>query len=236
MRFASPLVAIGILGMAATTSIAASLTARWGLQSDFLYEEAREPPGETSAAKSSSTVRAFRKRQLQYEEALMTFLKRHTPLVDLYRKSYPQFALSIPREAFVAWVKDRDPVHVADGMSLAPVLYFDFIGDYGKQYVLDKIIVQTVRFEEYKGGGYFPDQLAWYDVELSTMPGFKTYQVDRKLKFVGAGRAEIRLWSSNYYPTAALTPLGSYLISMRFVFLVDGDEVSFDTGQFRIDA
>jgi hypothetical protein len=42
-------------------------------------------------------------------------------------------------------------------------------------------------------------------------------------------------FSSNYYPGRAMTPMGSYTISMRFVFLVDGNEVSVDTGKFNID-
>jgi hypothetical protein len=78
-------------------------------------------------------------------------------------------------------------------IKLAPVLYFDFIGASGKQYVLDRIIIETFEFSEHKGGGFF-DRQAWYDIELSKEIGIKTYNVDRKLQFAGNGRAEIRFF------------------------------------------
>jgi hypothetical protein len=239
MRFASLIMASAIVAGCSTEATAQRLTAHWGLQSDVLYEEAREVPGSTSAVKSQSrkpaTVRAFRIREPQYGSALMSFLQRHNQLVPLYRKTLPPPGSAITREQFVSWAKDQDPVYIASGRRLAPVLYFDFIGGSGKEYVLTRIDVKTIAFEEYSGGGFF-DQQAWYDIELSKDSGSKTYQVDRKLRFTGTGRAEIRFLSGNYYPSSAMTPLGSYLISMRFVFLVDGKEVVFDTGKFRVDA
>jgi hypothetical protein len=241
MHLGRLLIALVVLGFTSTLASATSLTARWGLQSDFLYEEALEAPGETSVvtsikSKRRRTVRAFRVREPQHEEAITQFLRRHWALVDLYRSSHSAASGSIPREEFVMWAKQRDPVYVAAGQRLAPVLYFDFVGDSGKQYVLDRIVVRTIRFMEYAGGGGFFDQQAWYDLELSATPGSKTYQVDRKLQFIGKGRAEIRFWSGNYIPLMAMAPIGSYLISVRFIFLVDGEEVLFNTGQFRIDA
>jgi hypothetical protein len=198
-----------MLSVTSTLAVSQSLTARWGLQSDVLYEEALEPPGQTSVVKSNSrqrpSIRTFRVRDPQYEQTLLPFLQRHTILTNLYLETHTSSGTYIPQADFAAWATRRDPSHVADGISLAPVLYFDFIGATGKLYVLDRIIVQTISFEEYRGGGGFIDDKAWYDLELRTTPGSKTYQVDDKLRFVGTGRAEIRFWSGNYYPSAALS-------------------------------
>lgn len=116
---------------------------------------------------------------------------------------------------------------------MAPVLYFDFIGN-SQKYVLESIEIKTIDFDEYMGGGFFLNN-AWYDIELKHEKGKHLYKVDKKLQFNGSGRAQLRFWSDNYYESMGMSPMGCYLISLKFNFISNGKMISVETEPFKID-
>lgn len=116
-----------------------------------------------------------------------------------------------------------------------PELYFDFMGNKAKGYVLTSIDIQTIEFGEVAGGGFIEKE-ALYDITLSPERGEKRYQIDRKLEFSeqGTGRAILRFHSGNLNEQGF--PIeGIYLILIRFNFLVNGvSTVSVSTNPFMI--
>ena len=99
---------------------------------------------------------------------------------------------------------------------------FDFTGRSETEYVLDTIEIRTIDFEEYRGGGFFNNE-AWYDILLRHTLGIHVYDVDRRLRFTGSGRAVLRFWSDNWYPNVGMAPQGCYFIDITFVFRVNGN-------------
>ena len=167
-----------------------------------------------------------------YNDVIQIFFERHWKLWDEFKKQSSSDS-SQTKLNFVKFAKDKDPYYYGIAKSLAPRLYFDFIGE-TKEYVLKSIEVTTISFEEYSGGG-FSDNEAWYDIELKHLPGTYIYLVDSKLRFTGSGRAVLRFWSDNYYKGASMTPSGCYMISIKFNFLINGQKTSVSTGTFKID-
>jgi hypothetical protein len=165
-----------------------------------------------------------------YEDRARPLFQRHSTLWASYRKQAPKPS----QEGYLQFVNDQDPFFAGSVKALAPVLYFDFIGSSGKEYVLEAVEVRIVAFEEYAGGGFFTKE-AWYDITLRHQPGAKRYEVEKKLQFVGSGRAELRFWSDNYYPSMGMAPMGCYTIEIVFHFRVDGKSSSVSTGIFKID-
>ena len=167
-----------------------------------------------------------------YDDVLQIFSERHWKLWDKFEKQ-PGSDSRQTKLDFVKFAKDNDSYYYGLAKSLAPRLYFDFIGE-SKEYVLESIEVKTISFVEYSGGG-FSDNEAWYDIELKHRPGTYIYPVDSKLRFTGSGRAVLRFWSDNYYKGAGMTPSGCYTISIKFNFLVNGQKTSISSGVFKMD-
>jgi hypothetical protein len=165
-----------------------------------------------------------------YGQRAEPLFERHWELWDAYRASVTEPT----RDGYLEYAKMHDPYFVASVVALAPVLYFDFVGSSTREYLLIGIDVRTVAFEGYAGGGFY-DKDAWYDILLSTKVGTRRIEVDRKLRFQGSGRAELRFWSDNYMENAGMAPMGCFAIELVFRFLSDGKEILVHTGIFKID-
>ena len=215
---------------------ACNVTMKWGLESTnhfrerTVYADQAHPDMPTQA--QGATFRAFQMNKAG-NAAGLRYIQRHGPLLEAYRKAHSTGG-QIAREDFVGWAKAADPFYVTLGRSLAPVLYFDFVGK-SQEYVLDQVAVRTFSFAEYVGGGFY-DGKAWYDLVLSKMPGTKVVNVDKNLRFTGSGRAEIKFFSDHYYPQVAQTPAGSFWINLNFKFMRGGEQCAVETGKFMIDA
>lgn len=218
-------------------AVSEELRIEWGIERPAFYTE-REATARQNAAVNSPRqpnerqYRYFTIADNGYEHLTATerVAKRHWGLWSLYKKT----TQSPSPEGYAAFSNKRDPYFAGSVRELAPVLFFDFIGAATREYVLERIEVQTIEFEEYRGGG-FTDKEAGYDVVLSHKPGTKTHPVERKLRFSGSGRAELRLWSDNFYKNVGLTPMGCYMINITFHFLSDGKPTKVSTGPFKID-
>jgi hypothetical protein len=162
----------------------------------------------------------------------MVLFDRHHPLWEKYIETIGENS-ELDKENFNLFVKREDPYFYGMAQRMAPVLYFDFVG-LNKEYVLETIEIETINFNEYKGGGFFQNN-AWYDIELKHEEGIHTYAVNKKLRFVGSGRAELRFWSDNYYKNVGLSPMGCFTINIKFNFIYDGKKVSVQTNPFLID-
>lgn len=212
------------------------LTVKWGIENEGLFKETMATKEQNSAvfpkAKPNDKKYRFINTTSMYNDVVQIFFERHGKLWDEFKKQSNGDS-SQTKLNFVKFAKDKDPYYYGIAKSLAPRLYFDFIGE-TKEYVLESIEVTTISFEEYRGGG-FSDNETWYDIELKHRPGTYIYPVDSKLRFTGSGRTVLRFWSDNYYKGAGMTPSGCYMISIKFNFLINGQKTSVSTETFKID-
>jgi hypothetical protein len=216
------------------TSAQNKLTIRWGLESGLRTET--KATGRQNAASWPATGR--NEKLYRYFKAaneyptLSEMMRRHNDLWRDYRATLPN-SQRPDKKAYLQFARTKDPYFIGLVEKLAPVLYFDFIGTSGKEYVLDSIRIRTLSFEEYSGGGFSQDE-AWYDLTLPKI-GERRFAVGSKLRFTASGRAKLRLFSSNYYPGVGLTPMGCYMIDIQFNFFVDNTPIAVSTGPFKID-
>ena len=212
------------------------LTVKWGIENKDLFQETKATSEQTSAyfpeAKPNDKKYRFINAAPKYNKVAQIFFERHWQLWKEFEKQ-PKTSATPTKQDFVKFAKEKDPYYYGIAKSLSPSLYFDFVGE-SKEYVLESIEVKIISFDEYKGGG-FSDNEAWYDIELKHMPGTYIYPIDKKLRFTGSGRAILRFCSDNYYENVGLTPVGCYMISIKFNFLIDGIKTSVTTEKFMID-
>ena len=213
-----------------------SLTIKWGLENTEYFREIQSTQEQNSTLhptvkKKDKYYRDFVP-NAKYNEVILDFFKRHHKLWDEFKKSSPDKS-TLTKLNFARFASEKDPYFAGLVKSLAPKLYFDFVGQ-SKEYVLESITITTINFEEFKGGGFSINE-AWYDIELKHTVGTYNYDVDKKLRFNGSGRAELRFWSDNYYPNFGMTPSGEYTIDIKFNFLIDGEKITVSTGTFKID-
>ncbi len=208
----------------------------WGLESTQYFQEVLVPRGYSSAiraeAKEGEKLYRFFKVNDAYDRNIIDVFTRHRNVWDLYVETLAE-GEKPDRMDFIAYAKSNDPFYLGRVESMAPVLYFDFVGN-SQEYVLESIEINTIDFEEYMGGGFFLNT-AWYDIELKHQIGKHTYPVNKKLKFNGSGRAELRFWSDNYYENMGMSPMGCYLIKIKFNFTSNGKLISVETEPFKID-
>jgi hypothetical protein len=209
-----------------------ALTLKWGLESAYHVEKSSGIDGWPAAEK------IFSKRKLRYFEQkapndrLVECFHRHEEAWRAFRKEQ---GLAQTQEQFVRYKEQNDPACRQFGKEVAPQLYFDFTADTNGTYVLERLEITTLAFDEYKGGGFLGGE-AWYDILLSHKPGTKSYDVGKRLTFQGTGRAVLRFWSDNFYPSSGWSaPMGGYIIDIKFVFTVNGRSVAVSTGPFVID-
>jgi hypothetical protein len=219
-----------------TAPISTPKQLKWGLESR--WHDEIQAPAEFNAAmkiKSRKGERLYRYFMVSkaYDYMLEPVIRQYWELWRQYEKTLAN-GQNPERKEFLRFAKNADPSFIYQTKELAPVLYFDFKGKSNTDYILDSIIVKTIDFDEYGGGG-FSDREEWYDIELRHEPGVRTYNVEQKLRFTASGRAQLRLWSDNYSTRFALAAMGCYMIDIQFNFSVDGETVSFRTGPFKID-
>src|SRR5262249_6712293 len=123
------------------------------------------------------------------EDVSQFVASRHLVAWARYEARVPLAARS--KESYVEFLRHDDVELLGIMKSLAPTLYFDFVGASGREYVLDSLEVVTMSFDEYSGGGFF-DSEAWYDVTLQHRPGKQEIGVNKRLRFTGSGRAQLR--------------------------------------------
>lgn len=234
-RFADA-VLLCFVALAPLATQAQALSMKWGLESTRSYRETERTLDEDGAVRSERAGKryrtfAFNERDKAVLEPMLKCLQRHEQLWAQYRKAHAK-----PVQAeFEQWKAEQDPACDQHAKQQAPVLYFDFVATSQDALVLEAIEIQTVRFSEYRGGGFFRQE-AWYDIVLRHDKGTKRYDVSKRLAFTGTGRCELRLWSDNVYPQQGwIAPQGEYLIDIRFVFTSAGKPVSVSTGPFKID-
>jgi len=212
------------------------LTIKWGIENKGFFEERTASTAQSSASnmKANANVKKYRfiTTTSMYKDVVDIFFEKHFTLWDEFKKQSSNDSSQTSLN-FVKFAKDNDPYYYGIAKSLAPRLYFDFIGE-TKEYVLESIEIKTINFQEYQGGG-FSDNEAWYDIELKHQLGTYTYPVNNKLRFTGSGRTVLRFWSDNYYKGAGLTPSGCFTISIKFNFFVNGLKTAVSTGVFKID-
>ena len=221
----------------ANSAAAQQLTIRWGLDTPTDYYEEKPATATQNAAdwshtnEDEETFRYFTIVEPAYTNAISPLFGRTTAWYDQHLQS----GADPTRRAFLSYVRTRDPYLVDRFRSLAPRLFFDFLGSRQTQYVLTDISVQVLDFSEYKGGG-FADDVYSYDIVLVPEPGTYRYEIDRRLRFSGSGRIELTFFSDNFYPTMGLSPMGAYMIDLTFIFLADGTtSIEVVTGSFKID-
>ncbi|TKC59202.1 hypothetical protein FBD94_16860 [Pedobacter hiemivivus] len=213
------------------------LTLKWGLQgSKLLFEEKTATKGQNSAIhpprKKNEKLYRFIAPSGDYNDIFQPIAERHHILWEKFMTTKPDE--SKIQKLYSDYTKKHDPYLSSSTTSLAPRLYFDFIGKSNKVYILQSITVETINFEEYSGGGFI-NNLAWYDIVLNHKIGTKIYPVDKQLTFNTNGRAELRFFSDNYYPSFGMAPMGCYTIRIRFNFESDKKLVSASTEIFKID-
>ncbi|RLA98673.1 MAG: hypothetical protein DRG83_14205 [Deltaproteobacteria bacterium] len=231
------ILSLALLPMVTNATEDNHLLIKFGLESPYFYTETKAtmhqdasywpPRKEGEKLYRYFTIRGGKEIYLRH---LSQLIRRHNALWE----SYCNYTNNRTREGFLQFVKQRDPFYAGSLKNIAPVLYFDFIGESNKVYILDEIEVHTIGFSEYRGGGFF-DKEAWYDILLKPRTGTYRYDVGKKLRFNGSGRLELRFWSDNYYPNTGYTPRGCYTIEIVFHFLTDGKPLSVGTGIFKID-
>lgn len=215
---------------------------KWGGGSEF-HHEISAPKGSNAAYMAPAVEGEVLYRYFSVEKysdahtsLTLDLLKRHDRLWKQYHKFVKKegFEGLDHREEFFEYVRVVDNFYPGATKRLAPSLYFDFIGVQQKEYVLEAIEVETLDFDEYSGGGFY-DKESWYDILISPTVGVKRYDVSKKLRFNGSGRTQLRLFSDNYYPLAGLTPMGCFMLDIKFIFFVDGKRESISTGAFKVD-
>jgi hypothetical protein len=206
----------------------------WGVEND---EAVVERAGTASAAaKARGRLVPQRRfvRSPSYEKAMAEIFGRESSAFDAYARATKATGGPTTLDGFGEWLKANDPVTWARVQKLAPVLYFDFIGSVATEYVLTDIVITTSAWLPSMGGGFF-DRTAWYDIELSSKRGEKRYKVDKKLRFDGSGRAELRFWGDSETARKQTAVPATYEIDVRFEFLANGAPLRVSTGRFQID-
>ncbi len=206
-----------------------------GLDSGSFYMETTAMRNETSAmrlpSKDTTKYRFFKPDDL-HEKVQYQLGLRHNSLWAGYSSSYETDERS--REGYMKYARERDEYFITFANLLAPTLYFDFFGESGKEYILLYIIVKTIRYDEYRGGG-FSNNEAWYDIELRSKKGTKRYPIDKKLRFTGSGRVELRFWNDKFYKSVGQSPIGNYFIELTFVYLSNSKKIKVKTEPFKLD-
>jgi hypothetical protein len=231
----------------ADASLAQKIDMRWGLENTWSYYEPAQGRAEDEDAAThspkSTTARyrtfAFAEGKAEVLEPFLTCLNEFMRLWDQYRRSAPApsagTTADFARDQFRSFVACEDPKCIGQLKRTAPRLYFDFTADTAEQFVLERVEVTTLKFSEYRGGG-FAEKEAWYDILLSHRKGVKSYFPEPRLVFKEHGRVTLRLWSDNFYPDVGwIAPMGEYTIDIRFVFATMGKTVTVNTGPFKID-
>lgn len=130
------------------------LAMKWGLESQ--YHRELQAPEEYSggshieAKKGEPLYRYFMVNEDKHKEAFHHVYNSHQDLWAKYKQTLRDDQ-SQDAKGYMKFLRENDPFFVKILVSLAPVLYFDFIGKSGKEYVLNTIIVRTIRFDEYLG-------------------------------------------------------------------------------------
>jgi hypothetical protein len=224
---------------------AQALSLRWGLDNDWSYYE---PPAGRSENEDASyrpkEPKAKRYRAFAFKQGSPAVLEPWLACVNLVMQRYEPYARNAPkpapgedpRENYMKHLRQEAPACIGQFKKTAPRLYFDFTSAGTDEVVLEKVEVTTIRFSEYKGGG-FAEREAWYDILLSHRPGTKVYLPEPRLVFTGHGRVVLRLWSDNFYPPPLgwVAPMGEYTLDIAFVFTAAGKSISVRTGPFKID-
>jgi hypothetical protein len=243
---------LAILGFAALasmadTSMAQKVDMKWGLENTWSYYEpvqGRADDEDAAMHRPKSTARRYR--TFAFAEAKREVLDPWLSCINWVERLWGVYQRSAPapsagagadaaRELFRAHLGREDPKCVGQLKKTAPRLYFDFTTDTAGQFVLERVEVTTLRFSEYRGGG-FAEKEAWYDILLSHRKGVKPYFPEPRLVFKEHGRVTLRLWSDNFYPNVGwIAPMGEYTIDIRFVFSTAGKTVTVSTGPFKID-
>ena len=214
------------------------LQIKWGLENTVYFEERqmpKTPADHIAIEKRDSPTRSFSVNN-EYPKALGKIMPRVQETWKLYMKEGGRNdPAEERRKKFSAFLKEKDPYSTSMVQALAPTLYFDFLGTKGKEYVLEEIEVETIRFSLYAGGG-FRDREAWYDIEVSSSVGIRKYPIENgKLRFDGSGRSQLRLSSDVFSASQGMSYLGDYTIRITFHFIEGGKRVSVSTAPFNID-
>lgn len=205
-------------------------TMTWGLENDGVFREGQKFSPSWLKWKTRPK-RFFVFNGGAHHQEADECTNRRMDLWFQYKKEHP----NTTKEQFDSFWQVREPRCVITMQRLAPTLFFDFAGKSGSHYVLRTVDVRTFDFSEYRGGG-FEAKTSWYDLVIPHIPGVHSFQVERKLEFDATGRAQLRLWSDNYYASNGwVSPMGAYLIDITFHFECDGLENTLSTGPFQID-
>ncbi|TAY79699.1 hypothetical protein [Rhizobium ruizarguesonis] len=209
----------------------------WGLQGPPEFREVQAVAAQNAAV--TPEVRPGERRFRYFSASEPAYATRAlaimAPTVAAYQNYTSAGGVRLLPE-FRRFLERKYPFLLAEYQELAPALYFDFNGNATKQFVLKEIIVKVISFDEYSGGG-FSDEKAWYDILLTPKPGTYRFSIeDKKLQFTGSGRAELRFFSNNFYPSGGQSPMGCYMIDVSFAFRVNGSKnIVVKTGAFKID-
>jgi hypothetical protein len=222
-------------------AMAEDLSMKWGLENTWSYIETSRGYQEDGAYYPETKGKKYRSfafnNNPKVVDPMLKCFDRHFMLWNQYQNEIARRGGSAKpdRKDFERFKSERDPTCDQHAKQQAPVLYFDFVAKSSDQFVLEAIEITTLQFSEYKGGGFFKEE-AWYDIVLSHNQGTKRYDVTRRLVFSGHGRCELRFWSDNYYDRQGwISPMGEYMIDIKFIFSTGGKQVSISTGPFKID-
>lgn len=226
------------------------VTLRWGVENEHIYCDRKVRKEDLWPGVSLQVgARYMAYREPPPQEWFECVDTRHRAIWKSFQEINPKAArllkkgpgtfskeeLDALREAFFDYKRQQDPYCAKVFQEKCPVLYFDFLTDSSKTYVLEKIKIETIDFSEYKGGGFVARE-AWQDIVLSHRPGIRSYFPDKRLTFETTGRVELRFWSDNYYPNVGwLVPMGAYVLRITFHFIVEGAAVKVATAPFMID-
>jgi len=232
---------VAIIVLTPLPAIAENLSLTWGLENTLSYKETSRTYQEDGAYHLKTKGKRYRtfafNNNPEVIDPMLKCFDRHFVLWAQYKNEIVRREGSAKpdRRDFEKFKLERDPTCDQHAKKQAPVLYFDFVASSSDQFVLEAIEVTTLQFSEYKGGGFFKED-AWYDIVLSHNKGTKRYDVAKRLVFSGHGRCELRFWSDNYYAGQGwISPMGEYMINIKFIFSAGGKQISVSTGPFKID-
>lgn len=226
--------------LVAAAANAQDISLRWGLENAWSYRETTRKLDEDATVGTGGKQNTYRtfafNNAPQVVDTMLQCFGRHFTLWEKFNKT--QDVSGPPdarRRAFDQYKASEDPTCDQHAKKQAPVLYFDFVANTKDEFVLEAIEITTLRFSEYKGGGFAKDEV-WYDITLSHKEGRKRYDVSKRLVFSGTGRCVLRFWSDNFYENQGwIAPMGEYLIDIKFIFSSAGKQKVISTGAFKID-
>lgn len=239
------MLAFAVLASMGDSVMAQKVDMKWGLENTWsYYEEAQGRADDEDAAIRRPKSKARRYRAFTFAERRPEVLQPWLACLQGIERLWAKYQASSPTpgaavaagpDPFRKYLAREDPKCIGQLQKTAPRLYFDFTSDTSGQFVLERLEITTLRFSEYRGGG-FAEKEAWYDIELSHRKGVKRYLPEPRLVFKEHGRVTLRLWSDNFYPNMGwMAPMGEYTIDIRFVFSTAGQTVTVSTGPFKID-